>query len=130
MSLTLDDVIRYLEGLPAEELGALADEVLRRLGMAQIPAPERPWHATAGVPWRDDDLVGVPTFDVQLRAHGADKLAVVRITRRALGPNVGLAEVKRLVESAPVALGVQLRRADAVAFTDELRRAGADAEVA
>jgi large subunit ribosomal protein L7/L12 len=129
VSLTREEVIRYLEGLPAEELGALADAVLARLGLPPSAAPG-PSLVTMGaaVP-EPKETIGQPEFDVVLRAHGADKLAVVRIARRALGPEVGLQETKRLVESAPVVLGEHLSRGDAEELAQELRRAGAEVEL-
>jgi large subunit ribosomal protein L7/L12 len=129
VSLTREEVIRYLEGLPAEELGALADAVLARLGMPLSAAP-RPSFVTMGVAPPDlKESIGKLDFEVVLRAHGADKLGVVRAARRALGPEVGLQETKRLVESAPVVLGEHFSRAEAEDLAQELRRAGAEVEV-
>jgi large subunit ribosomal protein L7/L12 len=127
VTLTREEAIRYLESLPADELGALADEVLARLGLSPIAAPG-PSHMLMGalVP---EEVIGKPEFDVVLRAHGADKLAVVRIARRTLGPEVGLKETKRLVESAPVVLREHVSHGDAEELAQELRRAGAEVEV-
>lgn len=126
MSLTREDVIRYLEGLSGEELGALADEVLARLGVP--PAPQ-PTYRLMGAAVSDVVEMGIPLFDVVLHSHGADKLAVIRLVRRVLGLDVSLAEAKRLVESAPAVIWRDLRRSEALELVEELRKAGAVAEV-
>lgn len=129
MSLTREEVIGYLEGLPAEELGKLADEVLARLGLPALAAPRLPRVIMGTSLSREDEVIGKVEFDVVLRAHGADKLGVVRTVRRVLGPAIGLQEAKRLVESAPVVLREYLSKADAEDFAQELRRAGAEVEL-
>lgn len=130
MSLTRDDVIRYLESLSGEELGKLADEVLARVGAPPIAPPvlpKRDYYAM-GVPV-DPWIVGRVTFDVILRGYGADKLGVVRVVRRMLGPELRLDDAKKLVESAPVVLREHVEKYDAEDLAKELRAVGADVEV-
>ena len=128
MSITREDVVRYLERLSSEELGELADEIQRRLGLPVTAAP-RPYEITMGAPLLDPSEMGQPTFEVVMRNHGADKLAVLRIVRGALGPNAPLEEAKRLVESAPVVLRENLTSSEAHELVEQLRRAGAEVEV-
>jgi large subunit ribosomal protein L7/L12 len=123
VSLTREEVIRYLEALPAEDLGKLADEVLARLGMLPDPEPAPRW-VMVGVPSEESEDTAL---DVVLHACGADKLAVIAVVRRFLP--MGLSEVKALVESAPVVVGRGLSRGDAEEVAHALRRAGAKAEV-
>ena len=127
MSVTRDDVIRYLEALPADELGTLADEVLARLGMPPIAEPPPRLITISGaIP---DLTTGFRTFDIVLRAAGPDKLAVITLTRRLLGGSLGLHETKELVESAPVVLREGLSREEAREMADALQGAGADVEL-
>lgn len=130
MSLTRWQVIDYLESLPAEELGALADEVLARLGMRlpRVVAVPPPPFRTSGRPIDIEPMSGPEEMDVVLRAPGPDRLAVVRIVRRMPGQEIGLAEAMRLVDSAPVRLCVQVRTSDALELVKRLREAGADAD--
>jgi large subunit ribosomal protein L7/L12 len=121
VSLTREEVIRYLDGLPSDELGALADEVLARLGMTPPPVPEER-HVIGGMSVQE-------MFDVVLRGHGADKVSVIQAVRRVLGPSLGLSEAKRLVDSAPVRIAADLYLTDARALADALRAAGADVEI-
>ena len=125
MKLTLEEVIRYLDALPAAELGKLADEVMARLGMSPIPAPA-PHLTMVGAPVPETEEIGIPTFDVVLHTYGTNKLAVISAARKRLGPEISLADVKKLVDSAPVVLRTDLRRADAEELASELRRAGAE----
>ena len=126
MSLTRDDVIRYLEDLSGEELGKLADELLARLGMPSIPAG-----APAPAPrvYLTGAIESEPEFEVVLRAPGADKLAVILVARQLLGFELGLSQAKALVESAPVVFRGGLARSEAEEIVNALRRAGADVEV-
>jgi large subunit ribosomal protein L7/L12 len=127
-SLTHDDVIRYLESLPSEELGKLADEVLARVGAPPIAPPVRPerYDSTMG---EDLSRRGLPSSDVVLRDYGPNKLAVIRAVRNVLGPHLGLDDAKRLVESAPVKLREGLWPEEAQEIAEELRGAGAVVEV-
>jgi large subunit ribosomal protein L7/L12 len=129
VSLTEEEVIRYLESLSGQELGALADEVLARLGVALPAAPEPSYMATMGAVQPEVVEMGIPLFEVVLHSHGADKLAVVGVVRRALGLEVSLAEAKRLVESAPTVIRDDFRRSEAMDLVEELRKAGAVAEL-
>jgi large subunit ribosomal protein L7/L12 len=130
VSLTHEDVIRYLESLSSEELGKLADEVLARVGAPPIAPPVRleRYDSTMGVPIEPPHM-GIPSFDVVLRDHGPDKLAVIRALRKALGPDWPLATVKNLVESAPVMVREAVSRDEAHALARALTEAGAVVQV-
>lgn len=126
MSITLEDVIDYLERLPSEELGKLADEVLARLGAPPIARYPRPGHVMGGVPPSTETMGEAPMFALVLRGHGPNKLEVVLIVRKMLGLKASLQDAKRLVESAPVVLLEDLSRNEAMDAADVLREAGAD----
>lgn len=130
MTLTREDVIAYLESLPGEELGKLADEVLARIGAPPIAPPVvLPRHdVTMGAP-PDPYEIGFPTWEIVLRDHGPDKLTVIRIIRRVLGDRSSLAAVKQLVESAPAVVHTTDRRGEVEDLAAELRRAGAVVEL-
>lgn len=132
MKLTREDVIAYLESLPGEELGKLADEVLARVGAPPIAPPvalPRHHDISMGAPLPDPHEIGFPTWELLLRDHGPDKLTVIRIIRRVLGDRSSLAAVKQLVESAPAVVHTTDRRGEAEDLAAELRRAGAVVEL-
>jgi large subunit ribosomal protein L7/L12 len=67
----------------------------------------------------------LPAATVILEAVGENKLVVTKLVHDHIG--LGLADAKRLVESAPCALGGALEGGRATAFRDALIRAGARA---
>lgn len=68
-----------------------------------------------------------PTFEVKLESLGAHKISVVKVVRAHTG--LGLAEVKALVESAPVIVKQGQSRAAAEELLGELLAAGAKASL-
>lgn len=99
MSLTRAEVIEYLEGLGATELGELVDELQRRIGVT--PAPPMPIGMGAA-PVRvvmGESLERDETVRLLGWVPGR-KLDVIRAVRADL--KLPLFDAKRLVESAPV----------------------------
>ncbi|MDI3281812.1 50S ribosomal protein L7/L12 [Polyangium sp. 15x6] len=125
MSLTREEVITYLESLTAEELGELADELVRRLGLQPFAAPPR-YEFTMGAP-PPDPYEEITEFSVVLKDIGKDKVAVVKAVRALW--EMPLKEAKELVESAPVVVRRWLTRDEARGIVDALTAAGANAEV-
>lgn len=64
-------------------------------------------------------------FDVELSDAGANKINVIKVVREVT--NLGLAEAKKLVESAPCKVKEGLPKADAEALVKKLTEAGAKA---
>ncbi len=124
MSLTRAEVIAYLEGLSALELGDLIDELQRHLGVAVVAAQEV--HVTMGMPLTTDDPA-YPTFCVLVTAIGPRKIRVVQALRERLP--LAPQEALRLLERLPaqVAAGLDLQAAHALMGL--LREAGAQVEV-
>lgn len=67
------------------------------------------------------------SFDVILKAAGANKLAVVKLVKDLTG--LGLKEAKDLVEAAPKAVKEGVSKADAEAAKAKLEEAGALVEL-
>ena len=67
------------------------------------------------------------SFDVVLKAAGANKLAVVKAVKEACG--LGLKEAKDLVDGAPSTLKEGLAKADAETLKKTLEDAGAEVEM-
>ena len=68
------------------------------------------------------------SFDVILKAAGANKLAIVKIVKELTG--LGLKEAKDLVDSAPKPVKEGVDKATAEELKAKLTEAGADVEVA
>jgi large subunit ribosomal protein L7/L12 len=66
-------------------------------------------------------------FDVELTDIGANKINVIKTVREATG--LGLAEAKKLVESAPCKVKEAMPKADAEGLVKKLVEAGAKAGI-
>ncbi len=67
------------------------------------------------------------SFDVVLKAAGANKLAIVKLVKELTG--LGLKEAKDMVDSAPSAIKEGIAKADAEALKKQLEEAGAEVEL-
>lgn len=125
MSLTRADVVAYLDRLSTTELAALIDELQRRIGLAPLVVAPPPVRVVMGAPMTMPDEK--TEYDVHLRGHGRDKIAVIKALRELW--TIGIQEAKTLVESAPVVLRQGLSRDEAQALAERLRRAGAEVDL-
>jgi large subunit ribosomal protein L7/L12 len=67
------------------------------------------------------------SFDVILKAGGANKLAVVKLVKELTG--LGLKEAKDLVDGAPKPVKEGVSKDEATALKSQLEEAGAEVEV-
>ena len=67
------------------------------------------------------------SFDVVLKAPGANKLAIVKLVKELTG--LGLKEAKDMVDSAPSAIKEGIAKADAEGLKKQLEEAGAEGEL-
>lgn len=66
-------------------------------------------------------------FDVILKSHGANKIAVIKEVRSLTG--LGLKEAKGLVDAAPKAVKEGIEKGEADAIKEALEKAGAEVEI-
>lgn len=66
-------------------------------------------------------------FDVILKAHGSNKIAVIKEVRSLTG--LGLKEAKALVDGAPKPLKEGVEKGEAEAIKEALEKAGAEIEI-
>ncbi|MFH0846125.1 MAG: 50S ribosomal protein L7/L12 [Patescibacteria group bacterium] len=66
-------------------------------------------------------------FDVELTSAGAQKIAVIKVVKEALG--LGLKEAKDLVDSAPAMLKKDLKKEEAEALKASVEAAGGTVEL-
>ncbi len=112
----------------AEELGKLtileAAELVKML--------EEKWGVSAAAPVAASAVAAAPAeaaeektdFDVELTEAGANKIAVIKAVR-TVKPGLGLADAKKLVESAPTVVIEGASKEDAEKAKAELEKAGA-----
>lgn len=120
MSPSRAEVIAYLDGLSSLELGALIDELQRRLGLTVPVTP--PVFVTMGAPVVHDDHE--LRVHVVLTAVGPSRLRVMQAIRERLP--IGLQELVRLIEHVPATLAPALERPEADALAEQLRELGAE----
>ena len=66
-------------------------------------------------------------FDVILKSAGASKLGAIKVVRAATG--LGLKDAKDLVDNCPKTLKEAISKEDAEKLVEELKAAGAEAEI-
>lgn len=123
MSLTKDQVIDYLSGMPVIELAGLIKDLEEKWGVsaaAPVAMAAAPGAAAAPVEEKTQ-------FDVVLSDAGANKINVIKEVRAVTG--LGLAEAKALVESAPKAVKEGVSKEDAEKIKKALEAAGAKVQV-
>jgi large subunit ribosomal protein L7/L12 len=123
VSLSREEVIRYLEGLSSMELAALIVELQERVGLPQpLRVEERRYNVVSGPEVRDDSYRSIRLCDA-----GKSKLEVIKVVRAL--KTLGLHEAKELVERAPVTLFEYVPLEEAAAVARRLEEAGAKVEV-
>ena len=117
----------------AEELGKLsvleAAELVKNLEEEWGVSAAAPVAAVAAGPAADAAPAEEKTeFDVVLAEAGGNKIAVIKAVR-GVASGLGLAEAKKLVESAPVAVAEGLAKDAAEEAKKALEEAGAKVEI-
>jgi len=117
----------------AEELGKLsvleAAELVKHLEEEWGVSAAAPVAAAAAGPAADAAPAEEKTeFDVVLAEAGGNKIAVIKAVR-GVASGLGLADAKKLVESAPVAVLEAASKDDADAAKKALEEAGAKVEL-
>ena len=112
----------------AEELGKLtileAAELVKLLEEKWGVSAAAPVAAAAGPAAAAEPAEEKTDFDVELTDAGANKIAVIKAVR-TVKPGLGLADAKKLVESAPAVVVEGASKEDAEKAKAELEKAGA-----
>ena len=112
----------------AEELGKLtileAAELVKLLEEKWGVSAAAPVAAAAGPVAAAEPAEEKTDFDVELTDAGANKIAVIKAVR-TVKPGLGLADAKKLVESAPAVVLEGASKEDAEKAKAELEKAGA-----
>ncbi len=117
------DSIAEMSVLELSELKKAFEEkfdVTAAAPMAMAAAP-----AAAG---DDDEAAGPTAFNVILKEHGSQKIAVIKVVKEAAG--LGLKEAKELVDGCPAPIKEGANEAEAKELKEKLEAAGATVELA
>jgi len=114
-----------LVNLTVKEVNELAEILKNEYGIepaaAAVAVAAGP--AAAAAPAAEEKT----SFDVVLKAAGAQKLAVVKLVKELTG--LGLKEAKDLVDGAPSVIKEGLAKADAEGLKKQLEEGGAEVEL-
>ena len=114
----LVEQVKELTVLELSELVHTLEEVFGVSAAAAVAAP------TAGAA---EEVEEKTEFDVILKNAGASKLGVIKVVRAATG--LGLKDAKDLVDNCPKTLKEAISKEDAEKLVEELKAAGAEAEI-
>jgi large subunit ribosomal protein L7/L12 len=121
-----DTLIEELSGLSILEMADLVKKLETKWGVSATPvmAPAIPSPGTStAAPMEEKSL-----FDVYLSECGSNKIAVIKEVRAAVS-NLGLAEAKALVESAPKLIKEGVSKDEAEEIRRKIEVAGAKVEI-
>ena len=115
-------LVEEVKGLTVLELSELVHTLEEVFGVSAAAAAVAD-PAAAAAPVEEEKT----EFDVVLKEVGANKIAVIKVVRAATG--LGLKEAKEIVDNVPKALKEGISKEDAEKLAEELKGAGAVAEV-
>ena len=115
-------LVEEVKGLTVLELSELVHTLEEVFGVSAAAAAVA-GPAVAAAPVEEEKT----EFDVVLKEVGSNKIAVIKVVRAATG--LGLKEAKEIVDNAPKTLKEGISKEDAEKLVEELKGAGAVAEV-
>ena len=121
------DLIAFAEqlvNLTVKEVSELATILKEEYGIEPAAAAVAVAGPAAGAAAAEEEKT---SFDVVLKAPGANKLAIVKLVKELTG--LGLKEAKDMVDNAPSAIKEGIAKADAEGLKKQLEEAGAEVEL-
>ena len=115
-------LVEEVKGLTVLELSELVHTLEEVFGVSAAAAAVA-GPAVAAAPEEEEKT----EFDVVLKEVGANKIAVIKVVRAATG--LGLKEAKEIVDNAPKALKEGISKDEAEKIVNDLKEAGAEAEL-
>ena len=111
-----EQIIEAVEKMTVVELNTLVKAIEEKWGVSAAAV------AVAGPAAGGAAAEEKTEFNVELTSFGEQKIAVIKVVKEALG--LGLAEAKTLVESAPVMLKADMKKAEAEELKKKVETAG------
>ena len=110
----------------SEKIAALIEEV-KGLSVMELAELVHALEDTFGVSAAAAEVEEKTEFDVILKDCGASKLNVIKVIRAATG--LGLKEAKEIADNCPKTLKEGISKEDAEKLANDLKEAGATAEI-
>ena len=121
----LNKIVEELSGLTVLEVSELVKSLETKWGVsAAAPVAAAAAGGGAAAPAAEEKT----EFDVILTDAGANKIGVIKEVRGVV-PGLGLAEAKKLVESAPQKLKEGVKKEEAEEIKKKMEAAGAKVEI-
>ena len=115
------DIVEAIDKMSVIDLHELVKHLEEKFGVsAAAVAVAGP---AAAAPAADEKS----SFDVELKDVGANKIAIIKVVKEALG--LGLAEAKGMVDGVPSLLKAGMSKADAEALKKKVEDAGGKVEL-
>jgi large subunit ribosomal protein L7/L12 len=125
MSITKEDVVKFIEGMTVLELSQLVKELEEKFGVtaaAPMAFAAMPG-AAAAAPVEEEKT----EFNVKLVDSGAQKIQVIKVVRALTG--LGLKEAKDLVDGVPSMVKEAVSKDEAEDVKKKIEEAGGKVEV-
>lgn len=120
------DLVKQIEELSVLELAELVKVLEEKFGVSAIPLGGMAAPAAGGVPQGGTEAEK-DSFDLELKAAGDQKIAVIKAVKEITG--LGLKEAKGVVDSAPKVIKEGLKKDEAEELKKKLEAAGAAVEL-
>lgn len=120
--LTKAAFIEALKEMTLLEIKELVDGLKEEFGIDPTAVAAAPAAGAAAAAAEEQS-----EFDVILKNFGTNKIAVIKVVREATG--LGLADAKKLTETADAVIKEKIKKEDAEALKTQLQDAGATVEV-
>ena len=119
----IEKLVEEIEKLSVIELADLVKAIEEKFGVSAAAAVVAAGPAAAGAAAAEEKT----EFNVVLKDGGATKIAVIKVVKEATG--LGLKEAKDIVDGAPKTVKENMPKADAEKLVEDLKAAGAMAEL-
>lgn len=126
--LSKDDIMKAVEEMTVLELDDLVKALEEKFGVSAIPPLSGATPAVAPAGEAAEAAPEQTTFNVVLKAAGANKIGAIKAVRE-LVPSLGLSDAKTLVEGAPKDVLTGVNKATAEEAKKKLEAAGATVEL-
>ena len=124
MSLSKDEILEAIANMSVMEVVELVEAMEEKFGVSAAAAAVAVAAPAGG---EEGGAAEKTEFDVVLTGAGANKVAAIKAVRGITGQ--GLKEAKEAVESAPTVLKEGVSKEEAEELVNQLKEAGAEAEV-
>lgn len=124
--MTVEEIVKTIEGLSMLEVNDLVKALEEKFGVSAAPATVAAAAPVAGAAVAPEEEK--TSFNVVLAAAGDNKIGVIKAVRE-INQNLGLKEAKDLVEAAPKVVAEGVKKEVAEEAKKKLESAGAKVEL-